>query len=501
LRITNADVVYFSAILFILPNLVFITAFSAVAAVVVAAGAGVAAYVFKSGLSCNSQGLLTTPIDWRGLTACFIVGLSLCLLGGEDHVFFAGSDWFTRDAVLSDLVRGGPLVAYHYRGEDYLLRAPLGMYLTPALIGQFWGLEKAHLALLVQNSLLFASILYLLTRLTETSKLRFVLLFIFFSAVDIIPRIAVDYLQYQQTGKFELSPLTMLWNPMFSYWGNIPLLFWVPNHALPGWFFAVLFLLHLRREVDAAALGLAFAFLLMWSPLALIGALPFLALAIFRALLSNLASFRDIVAVAAAMCFAPVALYLTADAESVSRDWPILDEGFLWHYLQLLVFSIPQSWIILAMWSRVDGQYKTAVGLAILLLCVFPIYRIGGGNDLAMRGTIVPLFIVAFAFCEMVPSILADGRAAAWATVAVVTLSAATGIMEIRRAVADPSYAINDCNLLNVSDKIAEGSLPANYLGRLSRMPAWLLGKAGAPLTAEARVCWPNYSLLPERVR
>ena len=141
--------------------------------------------------------------------------------------------------------------------------------------------------------------LYLLARVTGTPKIRFVILLVFFGAVDIVPRIVVDYMHYLESGKFEISPLTMFWNPMFSYWGNVALLFWVPNHALPGWFFAVLFLLHLRREVDIAVLGVTFVFLLIWSPLAMIGALPFLALAVsIRALSRNLVSFRNLAAAA-----------------------------------------------------------------------------------------------------------------------------------------------------------------------------------------------------------
>ena len=197
----------------------------------------------------------------------------------------------------------------------------------------------------------------------------------------------------------------------------------------------------------------------------------------------------------------PIALYLTADAASVSHEWLVFKDGFLWNYLQLLIFSIPQAWIIVTTWSKVDGQYKATVGLAILLLVVIPIYRIGGGNDMAMRGSIVPLLVLAFAFCEMVPVILDGSKAAALAVAAVISLSAFTGLMEIRRAVADPSYAINDCNLLTVTDKIYNGSLPTNYLSRVSQMPAWLFRKGGAPLIAEDRVCWPNYSLLPEHVR
>ena len=100
LRVTNADVLYFSAILVLLPNLVFTAAFSPIAAVIVATGTGIAAYVFKSGLNFKPRSLLATPVDWQGLTACLIVGFGLCLLGGEYHVFFAGSDWFTRDFCL-----------------------------------------------------------------------------------------------------------------------------------------------------------------------------------------------------------------------------------------------------------------------------------------------------------------------------------------------------------------------------------------------------------------
>ncbi len=222
------------------------------------------------------------------------------------------------------------------------------------------------------------------------------------------------------------------WNSVgdtsLNYRGFISNLFWTPNHALPGWFFAVLLLLHLRREIDIAVLGLAFVILLFWSPLAMIGALPFIAICVLRALPGNVFCARNMIAIVAALCFLPVLFYLTLDAGTVGREWLLGLDGFWLSYLLLLIFGMPQAWIVLASWSKLAEWRKTAVGAAVFSLLLIPIYRIGAApddNDLAMRAPTIALFVVAIVFCEIASATLTGRRkdALGFAAVAIVALS------------------------------------------------------------------------------
>ena len=98
-------------------------------------------------------------VDRPVAAACLGLALVLCLLGGQTHAFFANDDWLIRDAVLADLVARPWPVEYERGGEMLFQRAPLGMYLVPALAGKIAGLGVAHLALLVQNTLVIGTLL------------------------------------------------------------------------------------------------------------------------------------------------------------------------------------------------------------------------------------------------------------------------------------------------------------------------------------------------------
>lgn len=495
--LTDLDALVLCVGLFLAPNLIFSLHFPPLPAAAVGAGVAVAGYV----VATTRSAALAAPFDGRLFACCLALAATLCLLGGEFHVFFSASDWILRDAVLADAIRGLFPLLYRAEGADYFLRAPLGMYMLPALAGRALGLNAAHFALLAQNSVLYAFILYFTAGLTGASKARFLLLVIFFSGVDIVPRVGVDLWESVGSGAFELNPLTMFWNRFFKYFGHIPSLFWAPNHALPAWCFAAVALMAWRRDVDPAFLLVAYVMLLFWSPLAMIGALPFLALCGLRALAERSLSRRELLAAVAAAAFAPIIVYLTADSGAVPHEWLIGKSGFWGHYAALMAFAVPQVWLVAAGWRLIEPRLKAPLALAAAFVVLAPFYKLGDDNDMAMRCTLAPLFVLSVGFAELTPALLAGGAAISRVAAAVIALSSMTGLFEIRRAVADPAYRPSDCNILTAYDKFAHGLFPANYLARLSAAPAWMTKDEGARLVVERRVCWPDYRLIPPASR
>jgi hypothetical protein len=498
-RFVNAHVLLLASVPLIAPLLIFAAVLPAAAMIVLALGAALCSYALVFGWRAGP--LLGAPLDLRVFALCMGAGAVLCLLGGEYHIFFAPSDWFTRDAVLADLVRNGFPVFYRFRDVDYVLRAPLGMYAAPALVGHLLGLGAAHLALLIQNALLLGATLFLLSLIVEGAKARVIALVIFFSPVDIVPRVAVDYMDSLKTGDFVLDPLTMFWNPLLNYWGNIPSLFWAPNHALAGWLAATLYLLRRRHEIDIAVLGLCSVMLLFWSPLAMIGAQPFLLWEVGVSLSrSGVATRRNALALAAAVGLVPMIAYLKMDPDGISQSWMFLKSGFWTSYLLLLLFSLAPAWIVLLGWNLTPRWLRAPLALAIAMLIIMPFYRVGASdlnNDFAMRCTIAPLFLLSLGFGELVSTLLDGKGALRLAAITVATLAAVTGLMEIRRALSDPAYTPSDCNLLTATEKTFAGFTPTNYLARLSAAPAWLVRDTEERLAPEHRKCWPGYPLVP----
>src|SRR5208283_4686568 len=168
-------------LLFLLPNVLFALTLGPAAALPLLMG------------SAGADAILWRPTahSARSLAEPFALAVALCLLGGGTHLFYASADWLARDGVLHDLSQRFYPLFYRYQDQDFLLRAPLGMYLTPALVGRSFDLHAAHLALLAQNATLLASILYLLARLARPHSVLVVLLIAAFSGLDIVPTLVM----------------------------------------------------------------------------------------------------------------------------------------------------------------------------------------------------------------------------------------------------------------------------------------------------------------------
>ena len=162
-----------------------------------------------------------TPTTWM---FCIGVATILLMLGGEGRFFYANIDWQVRFAVLRDMsVNPWPFV-YSARGEPDLLRAPIGMFLIPALAAKTLGERAADIALLVQNSLLLGTLLALGSTLFATRRARLIALVVVigFSGLDALGRILF---------RGGLSDHLENW-AYLQYSSTITLAFWVPQHAL-----------------------------------------------------------------------------------------------------------------------------------------------------------------------------------------------------------------------------------------------------------------------------
>jgi hypothetical protein len=329
--LVNFHLFFLAALIFLIPNLLFAIALRPLPAAFVIAGAiGAGALLWRARLD---GALLAEPIDPSRLALSMGFGLALCLLGGEGHFSHATRDWLIRDAVLHDLIQSGTTVLYSYEGQDYLLRAPLGMYMIPAAVGRLGGLFAGHLALLAQNTLLLGALSYFVTRLAEARAAPVLLVFIGFSGLDIAPILLAEAIEMAKGGDFMPFAHIEWWGEYFSdirlqYSSHVTQLFWVPNHMAPGWWFALLALLHARGEVKLPALLVSCAAMLLWSPLAMMGAAPFVAWFSLRQLPRALFATENLAAVAVGLCFLPIALYLTMDAGAVPHGWLILRDSF-----------------------------------------------------------------------------------------------------------------------------------------------------------------------------
>ena len=488
--IRDRAIVAFVSILVFVPSALFATALRPIPALAVMAGCvGALSLLVWQTTTARTDGL-GAPANLPRLAACVTLAFAIFLLGGETHLFFSTPDWLIRDAVLADLVRHGFPVAYRVGDADYLLRAPLGMYMLPAVVGRALGLFAAHMTLLVQNALFLGAIFYLMWSMGRGWRhLAVLILFAGLSWVGVLLRLASQ----QKPGvPFWLQWGLDGWHPLFQYSGSIVQFFWVPNHALPGWWLATLFLLQRRSSIDLATIGVSIAGLCFWSPLAIVPAVPWLlysAVTNWRSILSP----RIWIGLAAAACFLPILAYLVAASGSIAHGRTLDDPHFAFWYALFILLQLPALIFLAIFWRHVPRELRALVVVNALVLLALPCIHFGPRNDLVMRGSIASLAIVAFAFGSVLVELTdkrAIGAVAGWMLV-LATLPSA--VVEIGRALSTPRYALSACSLMEASRATGDSGVPTNYVAPRDSVPRWLLdADAASGVPIERRSCWPD---------
>ncbi len=495
--LANAHLIAAVSSLYIAADVIFVAGLQPLAAALTGAGCFFSLLFVWRGAPDLRGAFIDGPIDWRLLAASLAAVCALAVLAGGGHFFYANPDWLIRDAVLGDLSRHPFPLAYRHEGGDLILRAPLGMYLLPATVGRLTGLFGAHFALLVQNVILLGASVYVIASLAPRWRAFAIFLFLFFSGVEIIPQIKMIM---AGSAKGLWPPCDIEWWTLyFQYSSNVTEIFWAPNHAAPGWWLASLVLLAARREYDLARLGVMTAAMLLWSPLAVVTAPVFLLSIAARDHFRDFRSMRLWLAMAAAALFLPVVVFLMIGADRVPTSGFLLGKpGFIAVYLSFLTIQIPHAYIIYKAWPAVDEKLRNLVVVAVGLLCVIPLYSFGPGNDLAMRGSIQPLVILAYAFVSVVASVDWRTRPGLGAATALIVAGGAmTPLFAIAGGLYYRPYAISVCDLLTASHQIDGEGLPDNYVAPRARAPDWIVhpGMPVEPVTAGGRDCWPDHPL------
>ncbi|KQX17918.1 MULTISPECIES: hypothetical protein [unclassified Sphingomonas] len=417
------------------------------------------------------------------LLACVGVAVALLLLGGEGRFFYANVDWQVRDAVLRDMtVNPWP---FAYASGD-LLRAPIGMYLVPALAGKLWGQAGADLVLLGQNGLLLGLLFAIGATLFADRRKRLIALAVFlaFSGLDILGQVKVGHAAL-------LVPTAHLegWGPT-QFSSTITLAFWVPQHAIAGWIGALGFLLWRVDRLGLGSLLMLPPMTALWSPLAAIGAMPFILHAVWTELRRRRITLADIALPACATAIAlPALAYLAAAGEAVgARFFPIRPDVYL-VFLTIELFP----WLLIAFAGRRARFGGPVLAIATGSLLAMPLIQVGWWIDFAMRASIPALSILALH--------LADGLGGTWALsarrraalVLLLALGSVTGLTEIARALTFPVSPPPRCGFSRAWDESFSAFPKGSYLAPLAGVPTVIRPVAPARARPDATAdCFPT---------
>lgn len=390
--------------------------------------------------------LIFRTTSWLPLpkpTLFFWIALVFCCvwvyLSGVGHFVYANMDWMVRDAVLHDLVvKPWPVVYQTDTTEALLLRAPLGYYLPAAVVGKLVSLPMAYMFLAVWTGLgvLLAFLLIANCFSNLQSCIIAIVVFIGFSGLDLIGTLLT------RSEKINIANHLEWWASYFQYSSHTTQLFWVPNHALPGWLGMLLLLAYWNRAALMGWFPAIICAAALWSPLATLGLLPFYLGHVFVHRKTLIQGWLGLLSVSSlALPFGlPIAYYLTLKAGTVPGAL-LLDrvggDNFWSHYL---LFVILEFGILATLLSRFNDSLP--FWIAVATLSVLPFISYGPGNDLAMRASIPALTVLAAMTAHVLTS-HADSQIKIMAQsglILVLLMGAMTAVHEIARAVIESRW-------------------------------------------------------------
>ncbi len=423
----------------------------------------------------------------------WLLGLSLAwsALGGAGHLVYANLDWRTRDAVYADLIFSAWPPSYGLEaGVDLILRSATGFFLAPAAVAKFAGVGLAP-ALLMAWCALGVFLFFLMLPLPTAFNRRLLLLslaVVFFSGMDYAAIVLVH-------GQTPVFPLPLEWWRPWTYTSLTGQLFWAPNHAIPLWLGTVLIFRH-RGSPGLPGLGIVLlAVLLFWTPFA-IGLAPWLAWAILQRRGSVASAVVGIslpywlaalflgalgIAYLSLPGIDPIPLQLGASAGSNGAStggWSLPDTFTA--YVQFAAFEFA----LLALLLRPSPTaMRQALGLAVTLLLLLPLIRIGPSNDWMLRiSTPCLIILLVLALADLDRS-LADRRQKLRRSALLIALGigAITPSFEIGRAL---TWQRTPPNFGATLVEQQGGFRPPHYLGRLEMPALQALFRAPSPVPA-----------------
>lgn len=339
-------------------------------------------------------------------------------------VFFSGVSefsWTTADhmyryAILNDLVKYRWPVIYDLSAYPGFPESGRGSAIfvyyfpywsIPALLGKVFGLTFARICLLLQSAvgilLLFIGLFFAAGK----KSYSYIVALFLFSTFDFIPFTVLDMFTEYNGGWEDWNYLLCIHSDSFQLMN-------VFNQCIPGWIVGVLFMQKKSLRYAGVLGGLLFCY----SPWAAIGMAAFV---IYEFIVSNekrkTVNFSNIAVPAAVLLFlAPYYMmghmgnngFMISQFDSI-KDYLIAFAGFI-----VFEFGL---WI-LVLWPRRgtggdpakqkrDRQLLVIIGVSLFLLSI---YKVGGASDdLLLRGSMIPGFIMMVMFGERIDH-LAESR-------------------------------------------------------------------------------------------
>lgn len=399
-------------------------------------------------------------------------------LGGAGHFFHANPDWMIRDTVLADLALTPWPPAYsHIDGTYHILRSAFGFFFPASTFAKWQGIGHVDIVLYSWVGLGVTLFLLLLPLPRQASMLLLLTLLIalLFSGMDFLGILLL-------TGDTPIFPLCLEWWAPFTYSSLTGQLHWAPNHALPLWLVAALFYRHWGHHSFPAMVVVLLPLLMIWTPFAAAGILPFIAVATVR-WFSQGRSIRDWNLTPIQCLTAGVLAYisirlLTLDISAIpgapTAEVAPSKDRFL---LKYLLFVLMEFAILGLMLARNLKHSKGLLVLACIILAALPLYQYGPSNDTMLRLSTPSLVILLILTLDQINTYKIarsawEIPANTWGIGLVLLIGAHTPINEMWRAL---TFRYTPANYRVSLVEQHKGFEAPHYVGRFDRPDLKLL--------------------------
>ena len=459
--VTAATLIYLA-----LPNLIFLAAWLRPAAAIPMLALTVLAMI---------QFLRREDMRWHmpqspgAAVMIMVLAFAWASLGGAGHFFAANSDWLMRDKVLGDLTLSDWPPAYSVvEGQHHILRTTMGLFLPAAIVGKLAGIGNVDLALYVYTALGCSLFLLLLPLPTRPGRLLLGLLLvtIFFSGMDYLGVMLA-------TGAAPIFPLRLEWWVPLCYPSVTGQIYWAPNHAIPLLLVAAVFYRHWGQRAWPALFLILLPMTVIWTPFAVAGILPFVALATLRWFVqgqrwadARITVWQLIAAalttwLAVRLMTLDIAAMPNAPGKEVAQNPDVL-------LLDYLLFILMEFAVLALLLARNLRHSHGVFWLSCAILAALPLYGYGPTNDTMLRLSIPGLVFLLVIALDQIQRWTSQRAfpASAWAIGLVLLIGVNTPFNEMWRAYSFKRIAPDYGRSLVEFHRNTE---PPHYVGRLDR--------------------------------
>lgn len=341
---------------------------------------------------------------WKEILLCAVVTTAWITFAGVGGIGYRHFDWYIINTTFHQLVHNEWPVWFttSYLGDKFTYQEDrpfiyyFGYYLPAAALGKLAGWPASRLFLyawtwLCTQTVLLLIVLYVRKAYTSVSLFSCVLIlvgFCFFGGLDWWGNLVLNVTPDRAD----------IWSVPFVYFSNTRLAFWSPHNTLPIWLLLAIIVHDPSQKWASNLFGPTLVAILFWTPIGLIGAVPFILVYVFVKKPFRIFLSPASILISLAL-FILIASFILSNSFSFPVEWlPTASwlPNFTTKYLFFLATELGAAALIFYLVrEEMTSTEKQYIYLALFLLIIIPFIRIGLWNDWCSKTAMASLFVIA----------------------------------------------------------------------------------------------------------